>query len=222
MTFGECASCSCSSSPPPHAAYRWFPPTRLPCDAPGVGIVAFVHLVEGESGMVTRMMSQVHIVKNSSSSSGSSGSRISACGSSAAEAAAAVRAVLPPILHRPQPKILIASCDADADTHAANAASDQSFTIPAASALANASSIPAITFCPRRPGHARHASLAALAAAAAKAAADVNGAKYDAVVLDCAGGELAAAAAVFAWEMLRVDGVLLVVPRDDASVKVRV
>ena len=57
---------------------------------------------------------------------------------------------------------------------------------------------------------------------AAKAAADDGGAKYDAVVLDCAGGELAAAAAVFAWEMLSVDGVLLVVPRDDASVKVRV
>jgi hypothetical protein len=134
-----------------------------------------------------------------------------------------VRALLPPILLRPHPKILIASCDADADdTHAANAASDQSFTIPAASALANASRIHAVTFCPRRPGHARHASLAALAAAAAKAAADGGGVKYDAVVLDSAGGALAAAAAVFAWEMLRVDGVLLVVPRDDASVKVRV
>ena len=42
------SSCSCSSSPPPHvaAAARWFPPTRLPCDAPGVGIVAFVHVVD--------------------------------------------------------------------------------------------------------------------------------------------------------------------------------
>jgi hypothetical protein len=39
-------------------------------------------------------------------------------------------------------------------------------------------------------------------------------------VFDVGGGDAAAAAAVLAWELLRVDGVLLIIPRDAASVKV--
>jgi hypothetical protein len=169
------------------------------------------------------MMSQVHVVKNSSMSEGD-GSSTWTCGCSSSEAAAAVAAVLPPILQHPVPKIIIMSCDADAaadaDADAASSRMDVSFSIPAASALANSSRLQTITFCPHRPGHGRHASLAALAAAAAKASADSGSNKVDAVILECSGGELAVAAAVLAWEMLKVDGTLLMVPRDAASVKV--
>ncbi len=200
----------------------------MPCDAPGVGVVAFAHVIEGAgTGIITQMMSQVHVVKNSSSSSSSSSSSM-ACGSSASDASAALRAVLSPILSRPSPSVLLITCDRNSHSSSEAAGqgddgafADASYALPAVEFLANSSNVQTLPFCSRNPLRPPHASLSSLAAAAATAAAQHDDAKkFDSIVFDVAGGDAAAAAAVLAWELLRVDGVLLMVPRDVASVKV--